>query len=361
MKTKLILLGLLAGLLTWPGCRPPQEEKAAEAKPRPVNILVVARRDLPIVVRAVGRLVSNREVVLSSQVSGIVQSYGVDTGDAVAAGQPVVTLDPIDYRLSLDEARANLQAARARFAAARNSFQRAEQLLPQKVITPEVYDKVEAEYKATQAAVSQAEIMVDIDQRRLDKTVIGAPFDGLVAQRLVEIGQNINIGDPVMAIADMARMRVKIFVNEQDYVHLDRADTVRVRVEAYPETAFAGQVDKIGVKADSHTNTFEVEILVPNPDLLLKAGLTAMVSITVDAIRDAIMIPQDCVLFRENRREVFVVTGGDQADAREVTLGRVDGSTVRILEGLAPGDKLVITGAQYLKDGDRVAIAASSS
>jgi RND family efflux transporter MFP subunit len=361
MKTKLILLGLLAGLLACPGCSPPQEEKVAAAKPRPVKIMVIQPRDLPIVVRAVGRLVPNREVVLSAQVSGIVQSYGVDTGDAVAAGQTVVTLDPVDYQLALNEARANLLAVRARFAAARNSFQRAAQLLPQKVITPEFYDKVEAEYKAAQAAVSQAETMVDINQRRLEKTVIGAPFEGLVAHRMVEIGQNINIGDPVMAIADMARMRVKIFVNEQDYVHLDKADAVRVRVEAYPETAFVGQVDKIGIKADSHTNTFEVEILVANPNLLLKAGLTATVSITVDGIRNAIMIPQDCVLFRENRKEVFVVAGEDKAAAREVTLGRVDGSAVRILEGLAPGDRLVITGAQYLKDGDRVAIAAGTS
>lgn len=361
MKTKLILLVLLAGLLACPGCSPPQEEKAAAAKPRPVKIMVIQPRDLPIVVRAVGRLVPNREVVLSAQVSGIVQSYGVDTGDAVAPGQTVVTLDPVDYQLALNEARANLLAVRARFAAARNSFQRAAQLLPQKVITPEFYDKVEAEYKAAQAAVSQAETMVDINQRRLAKAVIRAPFEGLVAHRMVEIGQNINIGDPVMAIADMARMRVKIFVNEQDYVHLDKADAVRVRVEAYPEAAFVGQVDKIGVKADSHTNTFEVEILVANPNLFLKAGLTATVSITVDEIRNAIMIPQDCVLFRETRKEVFVVAGEDKAAAREVTLGRVDGSAVRILEGLAPGDKLVITGAQYLKDGDRVAIAASTS
>ena len=361
MKTKLILLGLLAVMLAFTGCSPPQEEKAVAAKPRPVKIRVIQPRDLPIVVRAVGRLAPNREVTLSAQVSGIVQAYGVDTGEAVATGQTVVTLDPVDYQLALNEARANLLAVRARFAAARNSFQRAAQLLPQNVITPEFYDKVEAEFKATQAAVSQAETMVDINQRRLEKTVIRAPFEGLVAHRMVEIGQNINIGDPVMTIADMAHMRVKIFVNEQDYVHLDKADAIRVQVEAYPETAFAGQVDKIGVKADSRTNTFEVEVLVANPTLLLKAGLTAAVSVTVDEILDAIMIPQDCVLFRENRKEVFVVDGEDKAAARNVTLGRVDGSAVRILEGLAPGDKLVITGAQYLKDGDRVAIAESTS
>jgi RND family efflux transporter MFP subunit len=361
MKKRLLMIGILGGLLALQGCSPPNEEKTAIAKPRPVNTVVVAPRDVPIVVNAVGRLVPNREVVLSSQVSGIVQAYRVDTGDAVAADETVVALDPTDYQLALNESQANLIAFRARFAAAKNSFQRAEQLLPQNVITPEFFDKIEAEYKSAQAAVSQAETMADINQRRLEKTVIKAPFDSLVTNRLVEMGQNINIGDPVMAIADMGHMRVKIHVNEQDYVPLDKDDAVTVLVQAYPKAAFPGQVDKIGIKADPRTNTFEVEILVANPDLVLKAGLTATVSITVDEIREAIMIPQNCVLFRENRKEVFVVTAAGKAVVREVTLGRVDGSAVRILEGLTSGDQLVTTGAQYLKDGDRVVMAESAN
>jgi len=359
MKKRLIIIGMLAGLLVLTGCNPQEKEKVVQAKPHSVSIAAVENHNLPIVVNSVGRLVPNREVVLSSQVSGIVQAYSVDTGDVVTANKMVVALDPTDYQLGLNEARANLLSASARYAAAKNSFQRAGQLLPEKVITTEVYDKIEAEYKATQAAVSQAEAVVDINQRRLDKTVITAPFDGLVTRRLVETGQNINIGEPVMAIADMQSMRVEIHVNEQDYVYLDKDDTVTVLVEAYPDVSFSGQVDRIGVKADPHTNTFEVEILVANPDLIFKAGLTATVNITIDEIQGAIMIPQNCVLFRKNRQEVFVVTEVDRATVRQVKLGRVDGSSVRIVEGLAPGDKLVTTGSQYLKDGDSVIITGS--
>jgi len=348
------MIGMLAGLVVLTGCNPQEKEKVVQSKPRSVSIAAVESHNLPIVVNSVGRLVPNREVVLSSQVSGIVQAYSVDTGDAVTANKMVVALDPTDYQLGLSEAKANLFSASARYAAAKNSFQRAEQLLPEKVITTEVYDKIEAEYKATQAAVSQAEAAVDINQRRLDKTVIKAPFDGLVTSRLVEVGQNINIGEPVMAIADMQSMRVKIHINEQDYVYLDKDDAITVLVEAYPNASFSGLVDRVGVKADPNTNTFEVEILVANPNLVFKAGLTATVNITIDEIEDAIMIPQSCVLFRKNRKEVFVVTDGDKASVREVKLGRADGSSVRIVKGLTPGDKIVTTGSQYLKDGDRV-------
>ena len=359
MKKRLIMIGMLAGLVVLTGCNPQEKEKVVQSKPRSVSIAAVESHNLPIVVNSVGRLVPNREVVLSSQVSGIVQAYSVDTGDAVTVNKMVVALDPTDYKLGLGEARANLLSVKARYAAARNSFLRAGELLPEKVITTEAYEKIEAEYKATQAAVSQAEAAVDINQRGLDKTVIKAPFDGLVTSRLVEVGQNINIGEPVMAIADMQSMRVKIHVNEQDYVYLDKDDAVTVLVEAYPNASFSGLVDRVGVKADPNTNTFEVEILVANPNLVFKAGLTATVNITIDEIEDAIMIPQSCVLFRKNRKEVFVVTDGDKASVREVKLGRADGSSVRIVKGLTPGDKIVTTGSQYLKDGDRVVMTDS--
>jgi RND family efflux transporter MFP subunit len=359
MKKRLILIGIFAGLIFLTGCNPQDKEKGVKSKPRSVNIEVVESRNLPIVVNSVGRLIPNREVVLSSQVSGIVQAYRVDTGDAVRANKMVVTIDPTDYQLALNEAKANLLSVRARYAASKNAFRRAGQLLPDNVITPEAYEKIEAEYKTTQAAVSQAEALVDINQRRLDKTLIRAPFDGLVTRRLVEKGQNINIGEPVMAIADMQSMRVKIHVNEQDYVYLDKEDAVAVRVEAYPHASFPGQVDRIGVKADPQTNTFEVEILFANPDLVFKDGLTATVNITIDEIENAIMIPQKSILFRKNRQEVFVVIDGDKAAVREVKMSRTDGSSVQIMEGLVPGDKLVTTGSQYLKDGDSVLITDS--
>jgi|GEM_PF-2041877 len=359
MKKQVITMGVLVGVLWLIGCSPPNEETATHPKPRAVNTVVVARRDLPVVVSSVGRLVSNREVVLSAEVSGIVEAYTVDTGDAAPADTTVVRLDATDYRLALNEARANRSAAQARYGAAKNSYSRAGQLIPEKVITQEYFDKIEADFKAAQAAVAQAEAVVDINQRRLDKTEIKTPFDGLVTRRLVETGQNVNIGEPVMAIADMMSMRVKLHVNEQDYVHLDHDDIVSVLIEAFPDRTFPGQVDRIGVKADPQTNTFEVEVLVANPDLLLKAGLTAVVKITVDQIRDAILIPQGCVLFRENRKEVFVVTDAGQAAVREVKLGRVDGSSIRILAGITEGDRLVTTGGQYLNDGDPVVVAGS--
>ncbi len=356
MRKRLIITLIVSGLITLAGCNPPEKTETVQEKHPTVRIKKIVSRDLPILVNAVGRLIPNREVVLSSQVAGIVMAYNADVGSDVLAGDSLVKLDPTDYRLVLDEAKANLQSARAKLAAVTNAFKRARQLLPQNVITPEAFDKSEAEYKASKALAAQLKTAVDMAQRQLDKTVINAPFGGYVTKRFVELGQNIAMGEPVMTVADMKTMRIRIHLNERDYVHLDKDDPVTVKIEVYSETEFPGKVDKIGIKADSRTNTFEVEILVENPGILLKAGLTARVFIRTHIIRDAIMIPQNCVLFREDRKEVFVVGEGDTATIRKVKIGRTKGSAVRVLEGLVHGDTLVITGSQYLKSGDGVTI-----
>jgi len=347
---------ILTCLITLYGCNPSEQTEIVQKKPHMVRVEKIVKCDLPINVSAVGRLIPNREVVISSQVAGIVMTYKADVGSKVSTGDSLVKLDPTDYSLVLDEARANLMSARANLAAASKAFKRARQLLPENVITPEEFDKSEAGYKASSALVTQLETAVNMARRQLDKTIISAPFGGYVTGRFVELGQNIAIGEPVMAIADMKTMRIRIHLNERDYVHLDRNDPATVSIEAYPDTSFPGKVDKIGIKADPGTNTFEVEVLVENPGIMLKAGLTARVFIRTDILRDAIIIPQHCVLFREDRKEVFIIGKNNIAAIRKIKLGQTRGSSVRILQGLVPGDNLVITGNQYLSPGDRVTI-----
>jgi membrane fusion protein (multidrug efflux system) len=349
-----VVLWLLLIPLT--GCGSPGDKPAGKAKPRPVRVSTIQSRDLPILVHSVGRLVPDRAVVVSAQVTGIVMDLETDVGAEVASGEVLLRLDPTDYALALNEAQANLLAAQARLSAAEKSFGRARHLLPEKAVSQELFDTAEAEYRTSRALVSQLTAAVDIARKRLDKTTVYAPFDGHVVQRLVELGQNVAVGEAVMGIADMRAMRVKIHISENDYLHLNKDDPVSVVVEAFSDRPFSGRVDKIGIQADARTNTFEVEILLDNPRFIFKAGLTARVAIQTEVIHRAVIIPQGSVLFREDRKEVFVVEKGGHAAVREVKLGETAGSDVRILQGLEPGDVLVVAGAQYLTPGDAVVI-----
>lgn len=357
MKRDLIVAVLCVGIPLFVACKPAEKKEVVQKRPVPVRVERIEARDLSLVVESVGRLRPNREVNLSAEVPGVVNGYTADIGDQVVRDQILVKLKPSDYLLTLEEARANLSAAKARFDAAEKTFRRSRNLLSLEIIAEESYDRSEAEYKLAKAAVSQMEAVVSISERRLSKTEIKSPFEGLVTVRMVELGQNVGPGEPVMSIADMKTMKVRIHLNERDYIHLDRDDPVEVKVEAFPEITFAGHVDRVGIKADSRTNTFDVDIKVENPDMILKAGLTARVFVTTGVIHNTVMIPQSSILYRETRKEVFVIRDDSTAMPMEVKLGQNKGSSVRILEGLAVGDNLVVSGGQYLESGDKVVIS----
>lgn len=353
------IIGLSICLLLLGGCSPSGETAVQEKEQAiPVRIVHVTQETLPWVVESVGRLAPQREVTLSAEVSGVVAAYHADVGDRVKAGQVLVALDATDYRLALQEAEANHEMAVSRLNLAKKMYERAQTLLPRKVITPDDFDKVEAEYISAGAAMSRVKVLVDVAKERLDKTRIRSSFDGLVEARLIEIGQMLGSGQPVMTVADLNSMRLKIHLAEKDYVHLDPQDVVAITLEAFPEKAVKGRIDRIGIKADDRTNTFAVEILLQNPDVVLKAGMTARTRITIRVEPNAVLIPQSTVQYKRDRQEVFVVGSGQRAEPRAVTLGRSVDGRIQILSGLTPGDQLIVSGGQYLRPGDSVLITA---
>jgi membrane fusion protein (multidrug efflux system) len=335
-----------------------KENKVPPKKPVPVVVMEIKTQDFPLIIESAGRLAANREVTLAAEVGGVVEECLTNMGDKVKSGQVLVCISPVDYELGLKEAQANLRAVQARLDAATKTYKRSEALIPQKVISEELFEKNKMEYKAAQAALAQAKAMVEIAKERVRKTEIVAPFSGLVAERKVEHGQTVVAGVPVVTVVDLDYVRVKIHLTEADYIRVDKDDPVIVTFEAYPEKQYIGKIDRIGVKADERTNTFDVEILIENPDLVLKAGLTGRVRITSDIIPNAILIPQSAVLYKEKTREVFIVDSNNCAQPREIKLGRTKASQIQVLEGLAPGDRLIVTGGQYLNPGDQVSITA---
>ena len=336
-----------------------KEKKVPPKKPVPVVVTEVKARDFPLIIESVGRLAANREVTLAAEVGGVVEECRVDMGDKVTTDQVLICINPVDYQLGLNEAKANFRAMEARLDTATKTFKRTEALIPQKVISEDFYEKSKMEYKAAKAALTQARARVDIAKERMRKTKVIAPFPGLIANRRVEHGQTVSAGVPVVTLVDLEYVRVKIHLTESDYIRVDKDDPVVVTLEAFPEKEYIGKIDRIGVKADERTNTFDVEILIENPDLILKAGLTGRVRITSDIISNAILIPQSAVLYKEKRREVFIADSNNRAQPRVIKLGLTEGSQIQVLEGLTPGDRLIVTGGQYLSPGDQISVNSS--
>ncbi|MEW5722120.1 MAG: efflux RND transporter periplasmic adaptor subunit [Thermodesulfobacteriota bacterium] len=325
-----------------------------------MRVREVRSGDLPLIVEAVGRLAAEREVTLAAEVGGRVASHAADVGDKVEADQVLVQLDRTDYELALGEAKAATDAARAQLDAAAKTYERFRDLLSREVVSKDEFDQLEAQFKSAQAGLARAEAIRDMAGESLKKTDIKAPFAGHVAARLVEAGQTLAPGQPVVTLVDLHKMRVKVWLAEKEIVTVDPDNPVSVTVEALPGAEFPGRIEHIGVKADPRTNTFEVEVSVENPDLALKSGLSARVRLTTVVLPQVILIPQSAVLYRLDRQEVFVADASGRAEMRQVKLGEAAGSEIRVLEGLAPGDRLVVDGGQYLKSGDPVRIVEAA-
>jgi len=346
-----ILIGLLSGCSSSKG-------KETTEKPVAVEIKRIKAMDLPVEVETTGRLSANKDVTLMAEVSGSVKTYLADMGDTVERNQALVKINPVDYQLALNEAKANLTSAQAQLDLATKSYERSKALLLRDVISKDTFDKSESQYKASLAGLNRIKAMVDIARERLNKTTIRAPFSGRVANRMVEVGQTVGPGQPVMSIVDLDPMRVRIGLSEKDYIHLDLDDPVSVSIDAFPENSITARIDMIGVKSDPRTNTFDVDILVDNPDHRLKAGLTARVRITADIIPNTILIPQSTILFRERNKEVYIVDANNKAQRRLLRLGVNVGADVQVLAGLSENDRLVITGGQYLNPDVNVIISS---
>jgi RND family efflux transporter MFP subunit len=340
------------------------EEKVTASPPVtasvPIETMIVQAQDLPIVIETVGRIRPAREVLVSAEIPGKIESYRADVGDRVTKDQILVQIEPADYRLALREAEANLSAALIHFSAARKAYERFQTLLPKKVISQDNFDKIEAEFEAAQARKEQAEVGVAITRERLTKADIRVPFSGMVAKRHIEKGQWVAAGMPVMTILDLSRVRARVFLTERDFVHLDREDPVKVIAQAYPEKPLTGFIDRIDIEADTMTNTFGIEILVDNPGTILKAGMSVRTSITAFVLHDIILIPQSVVIFRDRGTEVFIVGDDGKAEVRAVKLGRRSGNFIQVTEGLAVGDRLIVKGQNYVKPGAVVAVSSTN-
>ncbi len=359
MKIIIRNAGVFLLLVVLFACTPSSESTGVtDPPPTPVRVMEIQPVQLPMVAEVVGRLTPNREVTLAAEVGGIVTKYTADIGDRIQKRNIIVHLDPRDYQLALKEAEANFAVAQTRLDLAVKAYDRAKNLLPREVISQDAFDNAEAEYLSAQASVKRVKVLVDIAKTQLSKTRIRAPFNGQVAARMIETGQLIGAGQALMKIIEPNPMRVNIWLPENEYVRLDKNDHVSIVMEAYPEKVFAGKIDRIDIAADVRTNTFCIEILVDNPNLTFKSGMTAKVRIITSTIPDAILIPQSTVLYRTNREEVFIAGENNRAVLRKVKLGLSLDERIQIREGLTAGDQLIITGGQFLKPGDKILISA---
>ena len=390
MKGPALLVVLLT--LSTAACSRDRGVQASEGqKPRGVKVEAAQVRDVRRQVDVVGTLAAREEVVVSAEVAGRVSRLVHDLGDRVAAGAPLIELDPEKLQYRADGQRATLDQARARYGAsgdgelpplekvptvvstaaqleaAQQQLDRAKNLAARSLVSQSDLEIAQTRFDTAKAARDQAlasarQLRADIEaqssslrlaQRELRDAVIRAPFDGYVAERLVSPGQFIQPQAPVMRIVRLQPLKLTAEVPEKFAPWIETGREMAVKVDAFPQQIFAGRVVRIAPGVNLKSRAFAIEGEVPNPDGKLKPGTFARVQITTDRVESAVTISVAAVQSRYGTNRVFVVKDG-QITGREVVLGDRLGDRVEVSQGLEAGTQIVASEVEQLADGMKV-------
>ncbi|MCS3859540.1 efflux RND transporter periplasmic adaptor subunit [Salinibacter ruber] len=296
-----------------------------------------------------GTVSAAETATLSFELPGTVVDLPVQEGERVEAGQLIARLDGTD-------AQSRLQSARATRNAARSAYERAKSLYAQGIVSQQQLEARQREYEVAQSQLEQA-------QTQVGDTRITAPFDGRVAEKMVELNENVGPQQPVVTVQDLSRMEVVIDVPEQSRMRRAlQSESLAVTFSMRPGRRLPATLKEITTTADPRTRTYEATLTIrPPDDAGILPGMTARAIVgggpasAADGA-GAIAIPTSAVFSRSGETaSVWTVRDSSTTVARRsVSLGTMRDSTVVVTSGLQAGDRIAATGVHQLNDGQPV-------
>jgi membrane fusion protein, multidrug efflux system len=366
--------------------------KDPASAPAAVAATPVAAVERPIArfVRATGTLMAEEKADVAAETAGRVVSAPVERGQAVSLGSELVRLSPTETDAQLKEADANagqlearlgltpsgqfdvnavpeVQNANASFALAESEFNRIKSLLDQRVVSQSEFDQrrtqMEAarqQYEAAKNGAAQqyqmllaARARVSLARKAFTDTVVRAPFNGVVAERLVSVGDYVTKGMKVAIVVRVNPLRVQLTVPEQSVSTIAVGQPVVFEVDAYAGRQFEGTVKYVAPALQADQRALTVEAMVPNGNGVLKPGLFATARIEQAKRTPGVLVPPTAVVTSAGTSRVFVVSG-DHVEERIVTTGDTVGDLVEITKGLKAGERVATTNVGQLADGIKI-------
>jgi RND family efflux transporter MFP subunit len=342
-------------------------------RPTPVEVApailadAAALGDAPLLTGSGYIVPGDKIVAIGARVPGRVERYLVDDGSIVKAGDPLVQLDDREYRASLARTRAQLEVARANLRLAESELARGAELAKAHYLSPSELDIRRNKVEVGRATIHELEAALEQAEVNLEYTILRAPTDGVVLAKLKEAGEIAVPGGfagsgDLVRLANLHDLRAEVDVNESDLSLVHLRQRAQVTPDADPNAHYAAEVVKLYPQVDRQKGTLKVEVRVLEPDGRLLPDMSARVAFLPDlpaagsANRKAILVPATA-LRRDNdgRSYVWVVQGGRARRCEVETAGMV-GDRVRITQGLAGEEKLVV-GAPPAREGARVSVA----
>jgi len=323
----------------------------------PVEIAVVRTDTVLQEVRSVGSLEAEARVTVRAETSGRVLALEAREGSRVQAGAVLVRLDAAKLQAELDVAEAAEARAETEKQNLSRQLERNRDLLAQGAISPQAFDDLEAAERSADARLREARASLELARERLADATVRAPFAGEVGLRAVDAGDYVEGGDDLFQLVDNDPLEIRFPVPERYLGSLNLGARVELRVRNLPDRLFDGEVVFVSPIVDAVNRTVTVKARVSNREGLLRSGQFTDVRMELDRRPDAVVVPEEAIVPGRADDAVFVVREG-RVSRTSVVLGSRAGDQVEIVEGLAPGDTVVVAGQQRLSDGASVTIQA---
>jgi len=413
-KMKLSLRAACISLLPLPfllllnSCERADTKTAVEEKTYNVQVKAAEKKSLRPFVEAIGTLYPHDEVTVSTEVDGILNDLKAEEGTRVSKGMLLAQIDDTDYRLEVKRAEATVEAADSRLQQLltgarpqeiqlakaevdqtvadmekrKADRERAKKLFEGNYISAQDWDAARTAYEvavathkkakenyalvtegprkeeiaAARAQLDQSKAALSLARQKLGKTKVFSPLAGVVRLKRVSKGEFVKNGGPLFTIIQSNPLKLRFTLSEKDVGKVKPSQEVSLRVDAFPDREFKGNVTTIYPSLEEKTRTLMIEALIPNPQESLKAGLFAKVILYTGPARETVVIPITALLYEEASIKVFVEDGG-RAKERPVAAGGKYGEVMEIVEGLKEGEKVVVAGQQNLSEGVKVNVA----
>jgi membrane fusion protein, multidrug efflux system len=290
---------------------------------------------------ATATLESDGEAHVVPRIGGRVIEILAEEGDRVEAGDVLARID--DDRLRLELARAEADLSRLR-----QDFNRQREMHQRNLIATEVFERLQFEFEAQQT-------QVDLVRLELSYSAITAPIDGVVSERVIKVGNMVNTVDPVFVVTAMEPLQATLHVPERELARLQPGQPARLQVDALPGQSFVGHIARISPVVDAASGTFRVTVELSEPGQRLRPGMFGRFHIVYDSRDQVVLVPVAAVMSEDGRQSVFVVNS-NQAQRRAVTVGYRNNGEYEIVDGLSPGERVVVTGQASLRSGAEVLV-----
>ena len=294
------------------------------------------------------------EPELAFRIGGKVAKRLVDVGARVKKDQPLAELDPQDVRLQLEATRAQVAAAEANLQLARAERDRYKTLLARNLVSRSQYDNAENTYRAGEARVKQIKAEFNVANNQAGYAVLRASEDGVVARRMVEVGQVVAAGQTVFTLAADGEREVLINLPEQAFERFKVGQEVAVELWSQPDQRFPGRIREMSPSADPQSRTFAARVAFTEGKVPAELGQSARVFIAHNG-DVPLAVPLSALTAEKGQPYVWVVDPQNSTLKRTyVRIGAYGEKTVPVLEGLQATDWVVAAGGQVLREGQQV-------